>query len=201
VSLAASSIDFSAAVPIAIAIVDALPPEPEQVPEATVPLSEHEAACEAAYTKGFQEANDHLAKQILEQRAELAQLQDAVFVSLSKQHASLAAQVSETLPDLVIEIVQRVLAGMKPDRPAVERLLAETLAEIAPGSTDVEVFLSAPDLELVDRLMADYEHKYPGIKLTADPELVPGDCRAKSRFGTIDARVLTKLQNVARSLK
>ena len=199
-SLAARSIDFSA-VPIAIAIVDGMPPEPEQVPEVTVPLGEHQSACEAAYAKGFQEANDLLAQQILDQRAELAQLQDAVFVSLSKQHASLAAQVSETLPDLVIEIVQRVLGGMQPDRPAVERLLAETLAEIAPGSTDVEVFLSATDLELVGRLMADYEHKYPGIKLTADPELLPGDCRAKSRFGTIDARVLTKLQNVARSLK
>ena len=33
------------------------------------------------------------------------------------------------------------------------------------------------------------------------PELLPGDCRARSRFGMIDARVFTKLQNVARSLK
>ena len=199
-SLAARSIDFTSA-PLAIAIVDGLPPEPEKAPEIRVPLEEHQAACEAFYRQGFQEANDHLAQQILEQRAELAQLQDALFISLSKQHESLAAQVSETLPDLAIEIVQRVLAGMKPDREAVERLLAETLAEIAPGSTDVEVFLSASDLELVDRLMKDYEHKYPGIKLTADPELTPGDCRAKSRFGMIDARVFTKLQNVARSLK
>jgi len=200
VSLAVRLIDFTS-VPIAIALVDGLPPEPKPVPEVRVPMEEHLAACEAAYQKGFQEANDHLANQILEQRAEIAQLQDSLFLSLSKQHAVLAEQVSETLPDLAIEIVQRVLAGMKPDREAVERLLAETLAEIAPGSSDVEVFLSAPDLELVERIMKDYEHKYPGIKLTADPELLPGDCRAKSRFGMIDARVFTKLQNVARSLK
>ena len=199
-SLAARSIDFTSA-PLAIAIVDGLPPEPEKAPEIRVPLEEHQAACVASSRQGFQEANDHLAQQILEQRAELAQLQDALFISLSKQHESLAAQVSETLPDLAIEIVQRVLTGMKPDREAVERLLAETLAEIAPGSTDVEVFLSASDFELVNRLMKDYEHKYPGIKLTADPELMPGDCRAKSRVGMIDARVFTKLQNVARSLK
>lgn len=199
-SLAARSIDFTSA-PITIAVVNGLPPEPEPVPVIRVPLEEHQAACETAYQRGFQEANDHLANQILEQRAEIAQLQDSVFVSLSKQHEALAHQVSETLPDLAIEIVQRVLAGMKPDRAAVERLLSETLAEIAPGSTDVEVFLSAPDLELVGRIMQDYEHKYPGIKLTADPELSPGDCRAKSRFGMIDARVFTKLQNVARSLK
>ncbi len=199
-SLAVRSIDFTS-VPIAIALVDGLPPEPEAVPEVVVPMEEHHAACEASYQKGFQEANDHLASQILQQRAEIAQLQDSLFLSLSKQHAVLADQVSEALPDLAIEIVQRVMAGMKPDRETVERLLAETLAEIAPGSTDVEVFLSAPDLELVERIMKDYEHKYPGIKLTADPELLPGDCRAKSRFGMIDARVYTKLQNVARSLK
>jgi flagellar assembly protein FliH len=54
---------------------------------------------------------------------------------------------------------------------------------------------------LVQGVDAELEQKYPGIKLTTDPELTPGDCVAKSRFGMIDARVLTKLQNVARSLK
>ncbi len=199
-SLSARTIDFPA-IPIAIAIVDGVPPEPEPEPEIRVSLEEHEAACDAAYRRGFQEANELLTKQILDQRAEIAQLQDSLFQSLSKQAESLAHQVSETLPDLVMEITCRVLAGMTPDRAAVERLLAETLAEIAPGSTEVEVFLNSSDLALVEGIAETYAHKYPGIKLTADPELLPGDCRAKSRFGTIDARVFTKLQNVARSLK
>jgi flagellar biosynthesis/type III secretory pathway protein FliH len=200
VSLSARIIDFPA-IPIAVAIVDGLPPEPEPEPEIRFSLEEHEAACDAAYRRGFQEANELLTKQILDQRAEIAQLQDSLFQSLSKQAESLAFQVSETLPDLVMEITRRVLAGMTPDRAAVERLLTETLAEIAPGSTEVEVFLNASDLALVEGIAESYAHKYPGIKLTADPELAPGDCRAKSRFGTIDARVFTKLQNVARSLK
>ncbi len=199
-SLLAKAIDFPA-VPLAVAIVNGLPPEPEPVPEVRISLEEHEAACDAAYRRGFQEANELLTKQILDQRAEIAQLQDSLFQSLSKQSESLAHQVSEVLPDLVIEIAQRVLAGMKPDRAAVERLLSETLAEISSGSTDVEVFLNPSDLALVEGIANDYAHKYPGIKLTADPELGPGDCRAKSRFGMIDARVFTKLQNVARSLK
>jgi len=200
VSLSARIIDFPA-MPIAVAIVDGLPPEPEPEPEIRFSLEEHEAACDAAYRRGFQEANELLTKQILDQRAEIAQLQDSLFQSLSKQGESLAFQVSETLPDLVMEITRRVLAGMTPDRAAVERLLLETLAEIAPGSTEVEVFLNASDLALVEGIAESYAHKYPGIKLTADPELAPGDCRAKSRFGTIDARLFTKLQNVARSLK
>jgi flagellar biosynthesis/type III secretory pathway protein FliH len=200
VSLPARTIDFPT-IPIAIAIVDGIPPAPEPEPEVRVSLEEHEAACDAAYRRGFQEANELLTKQILDQRAEIAQLQDSLFQSLSKQADSLALQVSETLPDLVLEISRRVLAGMTPDRAAVERILSETLAEITPGSTEVEVFLSASDLALVEGIAESYGHKYPGIKLTADPELAPGDCRAKSRFGTIDARLFTKLQNVARSLK
>lgn len=199
-SLPARTIDFPS-IPIAIAIVDGIPPAPEPEPEVRVSLEEHEAACDAAYRRGFQEANELLTKQILDQRAEIAQLQDSLFQSLSKQADSLALQVSETLPDLVLEISRRVLAGMTPDRAAVERILSETLAEIAPGSTEVEVYLNASDLALVEGIAESYGHKYPGIKLTADPELAPGDCRAKSRFGTIDARLFTKLQNVARSLK
>ncbi len=199
-SLPAKAIDFTT-VPVAIAIVNGLPPEPEPIPEVRISLEEHEVACDASFRRGFQEANDLLTKQILDQRAEIAQLQDSLFHSISKQAESLTLQLSEVLPDLVIEITQRVLAGMTPDRPAVERLISETLDEIAPGSTDVEVFLNAQDLALVEGIANDYAHKYPGIKLTADPELALGDCRAKSRFGMIDARVFTKLQNIARSLK
>lgn len=199
-SLSARSLDFSA-IPVAIAIVDGLPPEPAPEPEIRVSLEEHEAACDASYRRGFQEANELLTQQILDQRAEIAQLQDSLFHTLAKEASALADQVSNVIPDLVVEISRRVLAGMTPDRPAIERILSETLAEIAPGSTDVEVFLNAADLALVEGIANDYAHKYPGIKLTADPELALGDCRAKSRFGTIDARVLTKLQNVARSLK
>jgi flagellar biosynthesis/type III secretory pathway protein FliH len=182
-------------------IVDGIPEPPPEPPEVTISLAEHEAACDAAYRKGFQEANDALAKQIIDQRVEVAQLQDSLFQSIGKQAETLTNQVSEIVPDLAIEIVCRVLAGMKPDKEVVKGIVAETLAEIAPGSTDVEILLSPMDLALVEGLASEFDQKYPGIKLTADPELYPGDCRAKSRFGTIDARIFTKLQNVARSLK
>ncbi|MEI7591343.1 MAG: FliH/SctL family protein [Deltaproteobacteria bacterium] len=193
-------IDFSA-VPISIVIVPEIVAIEEEIPDTRVTHEEHEVGCEAAFRKGFQEANDLLAQQILEQRAEIAQLQDSVFVSLGKQVESINHQVSQMLPDLVIEITRRVLAGIEPDAETVRRIIAETLAEIAPGSTDVEIWLNPKDLALVESLDQALEQKFPGIKLSADPELIPGDCRAKSRFGAIDARIFTKLQNIARSLK
>lgn len=202
-SSSAKAIDFPAS-PVAIAIVSEiiLPREPEpEPPEPTLTLSEHQAALDAAYRKGFQEANDLLVQQILDQRSEIAQLQDNIFKNLATQTEHLAHQISEILPDLVLEISRRVLAGHEPLRETVKAVVTETLAEIAPGSTDVEVWLHPKDLALVENIAAEFDQKYPGIKLSADPELAPGDCRAKSRFGTIDARVFTKLQNVAKSLK
>lgn len=196
----AKAIDF-AAVPVAITIIQGMIPELEQPVDTRVTLEEHESACQDAYNKGFQEATDALNNQIAEQRAEVAQLQDAVFKNLAAQSETLAHQVSNILPDLVLEITHRVLAGFKPDAETVRKIISETLAEVAPGSTEVEIKLHPQDLALVQGIDAELNQKYPGIQLTSDPELVPGDCLAKSRFGTIDARILTKLQNVARSLK
>ncbi len=193
-------IDFTAP-PLIVSILEG---EIESTPDAvdtTVTLEEHEAACDAAYRKGFQEANEALTKQILDQRSEVAQLQDAVFKSISAQSSNLAQQVSQILPELVMDIARRVMVGMKPDSGAVKRIVEETLSEIAPGSVDVEVMLHPDDLALVTGIDKDFDQKYPGIKLSSDPELIPGDCRAKSRFGMIDARIFTKLQNVGRSLK
>jgi flagellar biosynthesis/type III secretory pathway protein FliH len=184
-------------VPASLAIVDEIP----DVPDTRISLEEHEAACEAAYKRGAEETNTLLTEQILAQRAEVAQLQDALFKSLALQSESLVHQVSEPLPDLVMEIARRVLAGHTPDTATIRSIVTETLAEIAPDSTGVEVWLSPSDLALVEGIMKDFDHKYPGITISADPELVPGDCRAKSRFGAIDARLSTKLDAIARSLQ
>ena len=196
----AKAIDFTA-VPVAITIVQEILAAAEEPVDTRVGLEEHEAACQEAYKRGFQEATDALTNQIAEQRAEVAQLQDAVFKNLAAQSETLAHEVSQILPDLILEITQRVLAGFKPDAETVRKTISETLAEVAPGSTDVEVRLHPQDLALVKGVDAELEQKYPGIRMTADPELTPGDCLAKSRVGLIYARVLTKLQNVARSLK
>lgn len=196
----ARAIDFTA-VPVAITIMQGILPAMEEPIDTRVSLEEHESACQEAYNRGFHEATEALTNQIAEQRAEVAQLQDAVFKNLAAQSETLAHEVSQILPDLILEITQRVLAGFKPDAETVRNTISETLAEVAPGSTDVELRLHPQDLALVRGVDAELEQKYPGIKLTADSELTPGDCVAKSRFGMIDARVLTKLQNVARSLK
>jgi flagellar biosynthesis/type III secretory pathway protein FliH len=193
-------IDFNAA-PLIVSILNGEIEAAPEVIDTRVTLEAHEVACDAAYRKGFQDANESLTQQILEQRLEVSQLQDVLFKSLAEQSSTLAQQVSQILPELVMDIARRVMVGMEPDHATVKRIVEETLSEIAPGSVDVEVMLHPNDLALVSGIEKDFDQKYPGIKLSSDPELIPGDCRARSRFGMIDARIFTKLQNVGRSLK
>ena len=193
---------YFSALPNSISVIDLFETSvPEEIIDTRVTLEEHESACDAAYRKGFQEANEVLTKQIVDQRAEIAYLQENLFKSIADQANTLAHQVSEMLPDLVMEIARRVLAGIDPDSETIKKIVSETLVEIAPGSTEVEVQLHPDDLARVGAIDQEFDQKYPGIKFVADPELNSGDCRAKSKFGMIDARVLTKLQNLGRSLK
>jgi flagellar assembly protein FliH len=159
-----------------------------------------EEARAEAYQRGFEEASSLLNRQILEQRSDLAHLQETTLHALSRQHSALVAQVSALVPELALEIARRVLAGVEPDRELLRRIVEETLGEVEAGSAEVELRLCPRDLELMSGLEEDFAHKYPGLRMTADPELSPGDCRARSRFGEIDGRMDTKLRNVARTL-
>ena len=97
-------------------------------------------------------------------------------------------------------MARRALAGFEPTKEVVAGLCTEILSEISPGTADVEVWLSPRDHELVQGIEKEFGHKYPGVQIRPDPDLAPGDCRARSPFGAVDARLSTKLGNLARSM-
>ena len=74
------------------------------------------------------------------------------------------------------------------------RLIEELLTEISEGRQTIEVSLSAHDLKLIEGNDARFREKYPEIEFRADADLRPGDCIARSRHGTIDGRLATKLK-------
>ena len=75
------------------------------------------------------------------------------------------------------------------------------MAELAPGTRDIEVILPPSDLELLSPDDSQYHERFPGLRFTADGALSAGDCRLRSAFGLVDATVATKLQTLARSLR
>ncbi len=163
--------------------------------------AELEVARKAAYQQGFDDARIWLEKQFAEQRGEVIQMQEQTLRGITEGYARFINELGGVLPDLAQEIVRRLLAGLEPDRERIERIVNETLSEIAPGTRDIEVVLSPADFELMNNYHAQLQEKFPGLHFAADSSLRPGDCRMRSGFGLVDARLETKLQNLVRSLK
>ena len=168
---------------------------------ATFSEEEIETAKRDAYRRGSEEATRLLERQMIEQRGEMVALQSHTFAALAEQHAALAQQVRDVVPELVIEAVARVLASTEFDREAVVRIANDLLGEVAPGREQVELQLAPGDLELIGGYEDGFREKHPAIIFHANPDLRPGDCTVHSRFGMIDGRLATKLRALEGFLK
>lgn len=173
-------------------------------PAAPAPIftsQDMEATRREAYQRGFEDASAMIETQLVEQREEVAHLQQKTFQELAGHHDSLVRQLRVAIPELTMEIVRRVLGGMQPNKEAVLQIVSEVLEGIAPGPGTLEVSLSDRDLKLVESYQAGLRDRFPQIEFRADPDLQPGDCIVTSRFGALDGRLATKIRSVDRLLQ
>lgn len=163
-------------------------------------FSESEVA--AARVAGFQEGADSArafaSQQLVEFRAEVQALQDGVFGRLAESDAAIVRQVHAALPNLVMEIVRRLLAGYEPPAEAIEKICSEALSQLYPETENLELLVSPHDAVIMEKISPTWNSRYPGLRITATPSLAPGDCQVRSRFGLTDARLASKLDTLGR---
>jgi flagellar assembly protein FliH len=164
--------------------------------------TEKEAAAKAqeAYNAGVDAARRAGDQQMIELRAEMAQLSDGVLKQLASIEPQLVAQLREALPGLALEIARRLLAGYEPPPDVIERLWRESLDQLYPEREGLELTLCPRDAELLERLNPEWRHHYPGLRVRTDAALKPGDSLVRSRFGLTDARQQTKVETFAQGL-
>ncbi len=155
---------------------------------------------QAAFRRGIDAERAHADQQMVEFRADVGQLSDGLFRKVSTLEASVVAQLNEALPALALEIARRLLAGYEPPAEVVSRLCAEALEELFPERENLELVVSARDEVLLDGIKPAWKQRYPGLRVSCDETLSPGDCQVRSRFGLIDARLGTKLSALSSNL-
>lgn len=153
-----------------------------------------------AYQQGEDAARAFADRQMVELRADLQRLQDGLFPNVAALEQSLLAELRATLPALTLDIARRLLAGFEPSPEVIERICREVLDQLYPERDNLELLLSERDVDLLIRMDPDWLHRYPGLKITKDPALAPGDCQVRSRFGLTDARLSTKVQSLSLGL-
>jgi flagellar assembly protein FliH len=153
-----------------------------------------------AYIRGREEATNELNQQILHNRREVHQLLGETLETLDVKVSDCLKDIFREIPDLVIRIASQVLGRLDLDAVTIRAIVDDVLGDLPTGKHPIDVFLSPRDLDVFRSYSDSLENDYPGIHFKDDPRLVSGDCRVESLFGTIDARIETKLRHVREQL-
>jgi flagellar biosynthesis/type III secretory pathway protein FliH len=154
---------------------------------------------DAAYAKGKRDAEAVCQRQIVQARADMTNLQNRSLTAIDKNFKELGDQFNDLMPDLVMAIVSKVWEGLNLTRDDVIRSINAALAQIGSDTQDLVIRLSKADFDLLQDA-STFKSRYPDLSIETDPELKPGDVIVRSRFGTIDSRVKTKLKLVGAEL-
>jgi flagellar assembly protein FliH len=155
---------------------------------------------EEARRAGADEARRFADAQMVEMRSEVQQLSEGLIEALRQAEARLLEQVRSALPALAVEIGRRLLSGWEPPTEMVEKVCRDSLDELFPETSGLELVISARDATLLEKVGPGWLAEFPGLKITADATLQAGDCLVRSRFGVVDARGGTRLRALQESL-
>ncbi len=162
-------------------------------------LQEREAA---AYERGRQDGESTLSKQLLQQRNEIAEMQHGVLQSLTNAIPQVVQATETALMDLALEAARRLVAGLPITSEMIEAVVRETVQQVE-GSAEITVQLHPDDLALLR------QHQSPvlnglaetgPLRFVTSSEVTRGGCLVQTRFGMIDARRETKLEQLGLSL-
>ena len=160
------------------------------------------AAEQAAYERGRQDAEKNLGHQLLQQRNELLELQQGVLESLRNAVPEVVQQTEDALIQIALESVKKIVAGIPIESALVEAVVREAVGQTR-ETAEVTIQLHPDDLALL--------HKHPSPILQGLPEAGPlkfigsseisrGGCLVQTRFGLLDARRETKLEQLRESI-
>jgi flagellar assembly protein FliH len=154
----------------------------------------------AAYREGADAARASADQQMVDLRHGLQELQDGLLNRLAGAEAAIVAQLQNALPALALDLARQLIAGYEPPPEVVQRHCREVLEALYPERENLELIICARDAALLEKLNPSWSAQYPGLRITSDVSLSPGDCQVRSRFGITDARISAKLETLEREL-
>ncbi len=155
-----------------------------------------------SFEHGRRAAESSFSQQLVSQRNEMLDLQNGVLNSVRAAIPQVIRDTEEMLIDLAVATAERLVAGMPVDREAVEFAVREALTQVEDGS-QVRVLLHADDLALLKKggsQLLDADVSEGAMIIEPSPDVTRGGCILRTRFGDIDARRETKLQQVKQAL-
>jgi flagellar assembly protein FliH len=157
---------------------------------------------ETAYDRGRCDGEKGLREQLLQQRSEIAELQAGVLNSLRTAVTQVVQETESALLRLALECAQKVVAKLPVNVELVEGVVREALHQVE-DTAEITIQLHAEDLALLRKNNAAVLKPGPDsgpLRFVASTEVSPGGCVIQTRFGLIDARRETKVEQLRQTL-
>lgn len=172
-----------------------------QAPPSAYTSDDLEAARKTAHRQGFEEASKAGDAKISAIKSDVAGIQTKTLDSISTRFEQAVGQMRAVLPLLVTEAAARLVSKVQFTPEVVSGIVEDLLQDVAPGSDLLEVQLCEEDLQKMEQFQPQFRQKFPSIDFKVSPELLPGDCMVRTRFGVLDGRMETKLKSLESLLR
>lgn len=162
----------------------------------------HAEAVQAGYERGRLDGERALAAQLLQQRAEIMELQTGLLAALRNTLPQIIRDSERTLVALALEVAQKLVAGLPISGELVQATVQEALTQVADG-TAYTVQLHPDDFALLERMNSPLLLPQDGqekVRFHATAQIPRGGCVVQTRFGLIDGRRATKAEVLGQAL-
>jgi flagellar assembly protein FliH len=157
---------------------------------------------QAAFENGRRAGESALSAQLLQQRNETVELQRGILAALQAALPKVAHEAESALIELALESARKIVAGMPVEVTMVESTVREALRQ-AEDTAEIIIQLHPDDLALLREHQAKILNGLPEsgpLRFTHSAEITRGGCIIQTRFGLIDARRETKIEQLRQSL-
>ena len=156
-----------------------------------------------AYERGLRDGERRLSEQLVQQRAEMLELQNGVFTSLRQTLPQVTNECQESLVGLALQVAGKLVADMPINAELVEAVVQDALSHVE-QTTHYQIMLNPADLELLKKFNSPAPAQWTqadGVEVLSSPEVTRGGCIVHTRFGVVDARRETKLSLLQETLQ
>ena len=155
-----------------------------------------------AYERGRRDGEHVLREQLVQQRNETVELQRGILDSLRRVVPQVIQEAETALTVLALESAQKLIAGLPVSADMVEAVIREALRQVE-DTAEIIIQLHPDDLALLRQHNAPLLNGLPEtgpLRFAGAPEVTRGGCIVQTRFGLVDARRETKLEQLRQAL-
>jgi flagellar assembly protein FliH len=157
---------------------------------------------QTAYERGRADGEKNLSEQMVQQRNELLELHQGVVDSLRRAVPDVIQQTENTFMQLALECAKKIVAGIPITAELVEAVVREAVMQTK-ETAEILIQVHPDDLALLRANQSPILQGLPEagpLKFVGSTEISRGGCLVQTRFGLLDARRETKIEQLRESI-